>query len=87
MSLLREVFAEDGAKEPGLSSSQVLMFLHAAAGIAWVSIVVWHGKVLPDAVTLAGITAFVVAPYAISQFRSGVTAASNGTKPANGSQP
>ena len=86
MSFLHETFAEDGSKgSPVLNSSQVLMFLHAIMGSIWITVVVCHGKVLPDAVSMAGVTAFIATPYAISQLRGAVAAASNGTKP-NGGQ-
>ena len=83
MSFLRDIFTEDGAKS-GLNSSQVLMFLHAFAGIYWVTHFVRVKDALPDAVTLAGITAFVIAPYGISQLRGAVAAAANGTKTTGG---
>jgi hypothetical protein len=76
---VREIFSEDGQG----SASRTMMGVHAAAGIGWVSYHVIHaaGHPLPDAVTLTGITSFVVAPYAINKFHGAVTAFSGNGKP------
>ncbi len=77
MSFLREVFSDGGSA----SASRLLMAYHALIGTAWVSFIVWKNHALPDAVTLAGITAFVVAPYGINAFKGAVMAFSpNGGK-------
>lgn len=67
MSFLREAFSEDG--QP--SSSRLMMAFHALAGASWVSyhIITAVGHPLPDAATLSGVTAFVVAPYAINAMK------------------
>jgi hypothetical protein len=79
-SFLREVFSEDGQG----SASRVLMVLHAVAAVVWGSHVVYHTHALPDAVSLAGVTAFTVAPYAVNKMHSAVTAfaPNNGNPPA-----
>jgi hypothetical protein len=61
---LREVFSEEGQG----SFSRVASGLHVVAGLAWVSHFVWHTHVLPDAATMAGLSAFVVAPYGANKF-------------------
>lgn len=68
MGFLKDAFSENGAA----SSSRLLMGYHALIGSSWVSYIVWKTHTLPDAVTLAGITAFVTAPYAINAFKGAV---------------
>lgn len=77
MSFLREVFSEPGGTG---SSSRVMMAFHAFIGAACIAHVTLHNHALPDAVTMAGVTAFVSAPYAINQIRSGVAAFASSPK-------
>jgi len=70
MNFFREAFSENGAA----SSSRLMMAYHALVGSSWVSYVVWKNHAVPDAVTLAGITAFVTAPYAVNALKGAVTA-------------
>lgn len=67
MSFLREAFSEGGQA----SSSRLMMAFHALAGATWVSYHIYAAPThpLPDAVTLSGVTAFVVAPYAINAMK------------------
>lgn len=62
MSFLREAFSEDGQG----SASRLMMGFHALVGAVAILHVVFHNHALPDAVTLAGVTGFVTAPYAIN---------------------
>ncbi len=71
MNFLREAFSETTGTA---SASRLLMGYHALIGSAWVCFTVWKTHVLPDAVTLSGITAFVTAPYVINSFRNAVSA-------------
>lgn len=70
-NFIREMFSEDDGTA---SASRLLMFLHSLVGMAWGSHVVWHSHALPDATSLAGVTAFVTAPYAVNKIHSAVTA-------------
>lgn len=70
MSFLREVFSDGGQG----SASRVMMGLHAIAAIAWGTHVVVHTHAIPDAVTMAGLTAWTTAPYAINAIKNTVTA-------------
>jgi hypothetical protein len=70
LSFIKSTFSEDDGTG---SASRVLMALHALAGIAWGTHVVWHTHQLPDAVSMSGITAFVSAPYAIDRLHAAVT--------------
>lgn len=64
---IRGVFSDGG--DP--SSSRILMFIHAALGGTWVTHIVFRANgSIPDFGTMAGVTAFVTAPYAINQFRN-----------------
>lgn len=70
MGFFREVFSEDGQG----SASRVMMGLHAIAGVAFIAHVVIHNHAIPDAVTMSGLTAFVVAPYAVNKAHAAITA-------------
>lgn len=76
MSFLREVFSEEGQG----SASRVMMAYHALIGSIAVLHVAIHGHILPDAVTMAGVTAFVSAPYAINKMGSAIAAFAPGPK-------
>ncbi len=71
MNFLREVFSDGGQG----SASRILMAYHAIIGSAWVCYFMYKSPThaLPDAVTLAGITAFVTAPYAVNALKGAVT--------------
>lgn len=70
MGFLKEAFSENGAA----SSSRLLMAFHAVMGSVWVCFFMWKAPnhPLPDAATLAGITGFVVAPYALNAMKGAV---------------
>ncbi len=70
MSFLRGVFSEPTGQP---SASRVMMGLHALIGCAVIGHVAIHTHALPDAVSVAGITAFVTAPYAINQIKNAVS--------------
>jgi hypothetical protein len=78
MSFLREVFSEPGGAG---SASRVMMAFHAFIGSIAVLHVSIHNHVLPDAVTMAGVTAFVSAPYAVNKFGSAIAAFAPSPKP------
>ena len=80
MSFLREVFSDGGSG----SASRVMMAFHGIIGGAAISHVVYHTHALPDAVSVAGITAFVTAPYALNALHKAVGAF--GTNPSPGNQ-
>lgn len=77
MSFFREVFSEDGEG----SASRVMMLVHGLAGIGWITHVVVHSHTVPDAATLAGVTAFSSAPYAINKFHAGVASIAEAIRP------
>ena len=62
LGFLKEAFSDNGV----VSSSRLMMAVHAVAGITWVSFIVMKNHVLPDGATMAGVTGFVAAPYAIN---------------------
>lgn len=68
MSFLREVFSDGGQG----SASRVMMGFHAFVGAAGFGHVVYHTHAIPDAVTMAGLTAFVTAPYALNALHKAV---------------
>ena len=68
MSFLREVFSDGGQG----SASRVMMFLHGLVGGGAIIHVVHHTHALPDAVSVAGITGFVTAPYALNVAKNAV---------------
>ncbi len=70
MSFLREAFSEDGEG----SASRVMMGLHAIAGVAFIGHVVMHNHAIPDAMTMGGLTAFVIAPYAVNKAHAAISA-------------
>ena len=72
MSFLRECFSEDGQG----SASRLMMGFHALIGSIGFLHVVFHNHALPDAVTLAGLTAFVTAPYAVNALHLAVNSVS-----------
>ena len=62
--LLSTVFEED----PGqLSWSRVFSSFTVISAIAVLLHVVWHNHAIPDAVTLGGLGAWAVSPYAVNQ--------------------
>jgi len=69
MSFLREVFSDGGQG----SASRVMMGFHALIGGGSVLHVVYHTHALPDAVSMAGITAFVVAPYGLNVAKNAIS--------------
>jgi hypothetical protein len=78
MSFLREVFSDGGQG----SASRVMMAFHAAVGAGAIGHVVYHTHAIPDAVTMAGVTAFVTAPYALNALHKAVGAfGGNGANP------
>lgn len=70
MDFWRGVFSDNGSP----SASRILMLLHFIIGSIWGTHVVYHTHTMIDAVTLAGLTAFVTAPYALNCARNAVTA-------------
>jgi len=73
-SFLREVFSDNGQG----SASRVMMGFHALVGGAAILHVVAHTHALPDAVSMAGVTAFVVAPYSLNVAKSVMTSFAGG---------
>jgi hypothetical protein len=69
MNFLREVFSDGGQG----SASRVMMGFHALIGGGAIAHVVYHTHALPDAVSVAGITAFVVAPYGLNAAKNVLT--------------
>lgn len=70
MSFIREVFSDGGEG----SASRVIMAFHAVIGATCICYVTYHNHAIPDAVTIAGITGFVSAPYAINALHKAVDA-------------
>jgi hypothetical protein len=70
MSFLREAFSDGGEG----SASRLMMGFHALVGAAGFGHVVIHTHALPDAMTMAGLTAFVTAPYAINAVHRAIDA-------------
>jgi hypothetical protein len=77
MSFLREVFSEDGQG----SASRVMMAFHALVGALAVLHVSIHHHAIPDAATMAGVTGFVSAPYAINKFAAGAASLAEAIRP------
>jgi hypothetical protein len=78
MSFIREVFSDGGTG----SASRVMMAFHAMIGAGAIGTVVHHSHAIPDAVTMAGLTAFVTAPYALNALHKAVGAiGGNGANP------
>lgn len=50
-----------------------MMAVHTILGGIWGSHVVYHSHAIPDAVTLAGLTTFITAPYAINKLHAAVS--------------
>lgn len=73
MSFLREVFSDGGSG----SASRVMMGFHAIVGAVGFGHVVYHNHAIPDAVTMAGLTAFVTAPYALNAAKNAITSFSS----------
>ena len=71
MNFIRQVFSEDDDRG---SCSRVMMALHALAAIGWGTHFVIHSHAIPDPVTMAGLTGFITAPYAVNKFHAAVTA-------------
>lgn len=74
MNWLREVFSENGQG----SFSRLASALHTMGGLGWITHFVVHTHQLPDAVTLGGIAAFTVAPYAANKAAGAISSFSNG---------
>lgn len=79
MSFLREVFSDGGQG----SASRVMMAFHGVIGGACLLHVAFHTHALPDAVSVAGITGFVTAPYALNAAKNAISAFSKGGNGAN----
>jgi len=77
MSFLREAFSEDDGRG---SCSRLMMAFHAVAAVAWGTHFVLHTHVIPDPVTMAGLTGFITAPYAVNKMHAAVTAFSSSEK-------
>lgn len=77
MTFLREIFSEDDGQG---SCSRVMMFLHAIAAIGWGTHYVVHTHTIPDPTTMAGLTGFITAPYAVNKMHAAVTAFSSPQK-------
>lgn len=71
LNFIKSIFSEDDGTG---SASRLLLVLHSLVGCAWGTHVVVHTHTLPDAVSMAGVTAFVTAPYAVNKIHSAVTA-------------
>lgn len=77
MSFLREAFSEDDGRG---SASRLMMAVHAIFVGVWGTVFVHHTHTIPDAVTMAGLTSFVTAPYAMNKIHAAVTAFIPGSK-------
>jgi hypothetical protein len=75
LNFIKSIFSEDDGSG---SASRLLMVAHAIMGCIWGTHVVYHSHALPDPVSLAGVTAFITAPYAVNKMHSAVTAFSPG---------
>jgi len=73
MSWLREVFSEDGQG----SFSRLASGFHTVGALGWITHFVVHTHTLPDPGTVAGLAAFVTAPYASGKISSAISAFSS----------
>jgi len=76
MNFWRGVFSD--GDQP--SFSRIATGMIVAFSLGWVTHLVWHNHTLPDTMTMAGLTAFMVSPYALNAAKNAATSFS----PTNG---
>lgn len=61
------------------SSTRITTFMHSCFACGWLTHVVRHTHGIPDAITLGGLAAFIMAPYTMGQLKSMITASKTTT--------